>query len=268
MIPTISVDQAIARLEAAIAEAGAERAALATDGDGTLWTHDIGEALFDAILDARLVGEPAREALLAEADAHGVPLADRSDATAIARTLFDAYVALRFPEDRMCAAMAWCMAGMREEALAAFCDDVLLRSFRLRERWIDEAHALLRWAASRSLPIWLVSASPFAVVDRAAALVADAACIAPPRVIAMTPRVAHGVIAPSIEGIWPYGEGKRTALLSALEAEGRVLVAAMGDNVFDAPMLRLAHVPLAIRPKPALTQVAAEVPGLKRLATQ
>lgn len=268
MIPAISVDQAIARLEATIAEVGVDRAALATDGDGTLWTHDVGEALFDEILEAGLVGEPARAALLAEADAHGVNVADRSDPTAIARTLFDAYVALRFPEDRMCAAMAWCMAGMRAEVLAAFCDDVLLRSFRLRERWIAESHELLRWAAARSLPIWLVSASPFAVVDRAAALVADAACIAPPRVIAMTPRLVEGVIAPAIEGIWPYGEGKRTALLSALEHERRVVVAAMGDNVFDAPMLRLSHLPLAIRPKPALARVAAEIPGLLRLAGQ
>lgn len=269
MIPPvaeISGEEALARIERAIAHVGFPNAAVATDGDGTLWTHDIGEALFDAVLDAGLVGEPAHAALAAEAEAHGVPLSGLRDATSVARALFEAYVARRYPEDRMCAAMAWCVAGCTPRELAGFATDLLERSFHLRARLIPESTSLLRQLADRRLPLWLVSASPRAVVEAAAAIVADAVGVPTPRVIAMTPRVIDSKIVPEIEGIWPYGDGKREALESLLD--GKVLVAAMGDNVFDVPMLRSARVPLAIRPKPALAAVASEVPGLMRLATR
>ncbi len=258
----MSVDEAIARLEAA--RASGVPAAFATDGDGTLWTHDVGEALFERVLHAGLVREPARAALLAEARAHGLPIDDAGDAAAIARALFEAYVALKYPEDRMCAAMAWCMAGMRCAELDALCDDLLERSFGLRARLIPEAIAVVRWASSQAIPLWLVSAPPRAVGERAAAIVAAAAGVETPRVLAMTPSLEGDVIRPGIEGAWTYGEGKRIAIEGAIE--GAVVVGAMGDNVFDVPMLQAARVPIAIRPKPALVRAAGQVPGLVRLA--
>jgi len=265
LIPEVSVAEAIARIERALAEVGAERAALATDGDGTLWTHDIGEALFEAVLLEGLVGEQAYDALRAEAEAHGLEIDPTADATAIARAMFQAYAALRFPEDRMCAAMAWCMAGTSTHGLARLCDSMLENHFGLRRRFISESLEILKWAAARDLPIWLVSASPRIVVERAAAVIESALAIPGMRVIAMTPNVSEDVIHPGVAGVWPYGEGKRTALEAALE--GRTVVAAMGDNVFDVPMLLSARVPVAIRPKAALTNVAQTVPGLVRLAT-
>lgn len=262
MIPNAAVADTIARIATAIDEVSPARAALATDGDGTLWTHDIGEALFEAVLDEGYVGEAALEALLAEADAHGVEVEDRQSAPLAARALFHAYVALKYPEDRMCAAMAWCMAGTSTYALSRFCDDVLDRRFGLTKRFITESHEILRYVASRGVPIWLVSASPLAIVE-AAARVIHAAISIPMHVIAMTPNVENDVIRPSIAGTWIYGEGKRTAINAALE--GRTLVAAMGDNVFDVPMLCAARVPIAIRPKPALVNVHTQVAGLVRL---
>lgn len=251
-------------MRASVCEGGAS-AALTTDGDGTLWTHDIGEALFEHVLHAGLVREPGRAALLEEARAHGLDVAPGSDAATIARALFDAYVALTYPEDRMCAAMAWCMAGTRRDELDAACDDVLERSFGLRAKLIPEALAIVRWAASRGVAIWLVSASPRAIVERAAAIVAAEAGVETPRVIAMTPNVEGDVIRPGIAGVWTYGEGKRVALEAALD--GGVAVGAMGDNVFDVPMLQASRVPIAIRPKPALVRAAGQVPGLVRLTT-
>lgn len=263
MIPEISVPEAIARIERAIEEVGAERAAFATDGDGTLWTHDIGEALFEAVLHEGLVGEQALEPLRAEAEAHGLTVENGADATAVARMMFQAYASLKFPEDRMCAAMAWCMAGMSTFGLARFCDSLLENHFGLRRRFIGESLEVLRYAASRNVPIWLVSASPRIVVERAAAIIESALEVPSLRVIAMTPVVVEDVIRPGIAGIWPYGEGKAKALEAALE--GRTIVAAMGDNVFDVPMLLASRVPLAIRPKAALVNVQERVPGLVRL---
>jgi len=265
LIPEISVEGAIAHIERTIEEVGAERAAFATDGDGTLWTQDIGEALFEAVLHDGLVGEQALDALRAEAEAHGLTIENGADATAIARLMFHEYAALRFPEDRMCAAMAWCMAGMSTFGLARFCDSLLENHFGLRKRFIPESLEVLRYAASRKVPIWLVSASPRIVVERAAAIVEDALAIPSLRVIAMTPVIVEDVIRPGITGIWPYGEGKRKALDAALE--GRTVVAAMGDNIFDVPMLLSARVPIAIRPKTALVGVHEQVPGLLRLST-
>lgn len=259
MIPGQSVAEVIARIDREIDE----HSALATDGDGTLWTHDIGEALFEAVLDEGYVGEAALEALLAEADAHGVALESRTDAARVARDLFHAYVALKYPEDRMCAAMTWCMAGTSTYALSRFCDDVLDRRFGLTKRFIAESHAVLHHVASRGVPIWLVSASPLAVVEAAARVVSREANLPPLNVIAMTPSVEDDVIRASIAGTWIYGEGKRTALHAALA--GRKLVAAMGDNVFDVPMLQASRVPIAIRPKPALVNVHTQVAGLVRL---
>lgn len=265
MIPGAEVAEVLARIDAAIDEASPGGSALATDGDGTLWTHDIGEALFEGILAEGYVGEGALAALLAEADAHGLELESREDPIKVAHGLFQAYVALKYPEDRMCAAMAWCMAGMSTFALARYCDDLLERHFVLTKRFISEAHVVLRHVASRGVPIWLVSASPLAVVEAAARIIARELAIAPFSVIAMTPSVELDVIRPSIAGTVIYGEGKRTSLEAALA--GRTLVAAMGDNVFDIPMLQASRVPVAIRPKPALTQVHDRVPGLVRLAT-
>lgn len=265
MIPECSVSEVIARIDRAIEEVGVDRAALATDGDGTLWTNDIGEALFEWILAESYVGENALPALLAEADEHGLELESREDPNKVAHGLFQAYVALKYPEDRMCAAMAWCMAGMSTFALARYCDDLLERHFVLTKRFIAEAHEVLRHVSSRGIPVWLVSASPRAVVESAARIIHRELSIPALSVIAMTPSVVEDVIRPSIYGTVIYGEGKRTSLEEALD--GRTLVCSMGDNVFDVPMLNAARVPVAIRPKPALIRVYDRVPGLVRLAT-
>lgn len=260
-IAPLPLDQAIARIERAIADIGEGRAVLATDGDGTLWTNDIGDALLAAAIEDRRVGTPALSALLAEADAYQVAIADRTDGAAIVRALDDAHRAQRYPEDRMYEVTAWCLAGMRRTDVDAFCADVLDRRFGLRAHFIEESMALLKWAAKR-LPLWLVSASPRPIVERAAAMVGEVIGVVP-SVIAMSPRFVEDAMIAELEGISIYGEGKRRALEAALS--GHELACAMGDNRFDAAMLRASRVPLAIRPKPALEAVAAEVPGLSRL---
>lgn len=264
-IPIVEAGALVDRLEAALeALGGVETAALATDGDGTLWTDDIGEALFHAILERGLVGEDALEPLRAEAVAHGVPTKENAGPVDVARALWDAYVARRYPEDRMCAAMAWCGAGNRNDVYDALSVELLQTSFDLRRHLIREAAHVLRWAAKRGVPVFLVSASPRVVVERAASMIATEYDIEPPRVLAMTPLIEGAVVRPRLVGTWTYGEGKVEALSAELAIGQRRLVGAMGDNVFDAPMLRAACVPIAVRPKPALVQIAASVPGLVR----
>jgi phosphoserine phosphatase len=263
-LETIDGDALEARLDAALdGMGGPDRAALATDGDGTLWTSDVGEALFEQVVERRLVGESARAALLEEARLHGVEVSRAGEgATDIAAAIHSAYVHRRFPEDRVCAMMTWCTAGSTVAALDALSAQMLEGSFDLRARLIPESARVLRWAAARKVPIILVSASPRVVVERAARIVESLYGIALPVVLAMTPKVEAGVMQPSLVGIWTYGEGKAEALSAELAIEQRTLVCAMGDNAFDAAMLRAACVPVAIRPKPALVEVAASIPGL------
>lgn len=255
------------RLDRALAPLGADRAALATDGDGTIWTSDVGEALFDVILDVGWIGEPARAALEAELVHVRKPVHVGGSPADLARGLFTAYLRGAYPEDRMCATMAWCMAGRREADVRALSREMLEGSFALRERLIPEACELVRWAYARGLAVWLVSASPRAVVEEAAVLVGEELGVPTPRVLSMTPCVRDGVILPALDGTPTYGEGKWVALAPALALEGRTLVGALGDNAFDASMLAAAAVPVAIRPKPALLAIAREVPGLVRAQT-
>lgn len=266
-LPVEPVARLVDRLDRALAPIGADRAAFAADGDGTLWTSDVGEALFDVILEVGWIGEPARAALEAELAFVKKPVHLGGTPAELARGLFTAYLRGAYAEDRMCAAMAWCTAGRREEDVRGLARELLEGAFGLRERLIAEACELLRWAYDRGLAAWIVSASPRPVVEEAASIVADELGVPTPRVLSMTPAVRDGIILPALDGTPTYGEGKWQALGPALADERRTLLAALGDNAFDAAMMRAAQVPIAIRPKPALLAIAAEVPGLVRADT-
>lgn len=252
------VARLVSRLEVALHGVGGDarhgRVVLAADGDGTLWTGDVGDALFEEALAQGWVTEAARPALLAEARAHGV--AAEGDAATIARALDVAHREGRYPEDRAYAMMAWCMAGMREEALRAAAHELLLGAFGLHDRLIPEAIALLTWASTRRVPILVISASPRAIVGPAAELVRQRIGGGVVEVRSMTPTLLDGVIQPAIDGPIVYGEGKVAAL--AERREGRHVLAALGDSRFDLPMLALAEFAVAIRPKPTLLASAPE----------
>jgi phosphoserine phosphatase len=246
------------------------KAAIATDGDGTLWTNDVGEALFAALLETNdahgWIGEPAHMRLMDELETYVPELTLPASPADIARTLYAHYLSGGYPEDRVCAMMTWCMAGTPVTVLAAFAAQMLATTFDLKSKLIPEAGRVLQWAHRRGVPTLLVSASPRVVVELAAKMAAESLEIPTPPVLAMTPKVDAGLIRPELVGTWTYGEGKAIALSEALAVDQRRLVAAMGDNVFDAQMLRAACVPIAIRPKPALVNIAESVPGLVRAA--
>lgn len=267
LIARQAVERILERLDREVPSlGGASSCAVATDGDGTLWTSDVGEALFEEVLRRDLVGAPALESLRAEARDQGLRVG-AEHAGRLAREMWEAYVAGRFSEERMCAVMTWCVAGQSLDALHALCTEMLEGPFDLRTRIIREAGEVVRWAAARGIPVFLVSASPRPVVERAALIVADELSVPIPRVLAMTPRTEGSVIVPGTVGVLPYGEGKIVALERELLLQDRKLLCAMGDNAFDAHMLRAARVPIAIRPKAALTEIAHSVAGLVRAST-
>lgn len=272
-IPSLETGALIDRLDRALDELGGpSRVALATDGDGTLWTSDVGEALFHALLETndehRWIEAAAAPLLMQELEAYVPELTVPSEPVDVARALYSQYLSGGYPEDRVCAMMTWCVAGTRLSALSEFASDLLVTSFDLKNKLIREAGRVLQWAHGRGVEIFLVSASPRIVVEHAARMAAEALELPVPVVLAMTPEVEAGVIRPALVGTWTYGEGKATAIAQALAAAKKDLVASMGDNVFDAQMLRAARVPIAVRPKPALVKIASTVPNLVQAAVE
>jgi phosphatidylglycerophosphatase C len=251
-VQTATVEDVFARIdEIARKEPGG---AIATDGDGTLWSGDIGEDFFEALVEHGRFESVAHEAMVREAtlgklDASGT-------AVDVARRIHAAYLDGTFDEERVCEIMTWAFAGWPQREVDAFAATVFERA-AVRDRLHGETIAAVGLARARGIDVYLVSASPRAIVEEAARHIGiDPACI-----VAATERCdAHGVVLAEVHRPIPYGPGKVAHLEQRLG--DRPLYAAFGDNAFDVAMLRKARVPVAIRPKARLVERAAEVPGL------
>jgi phosphatidylglycerophosphatase C len=241
----------------AAARAASPGGVLACDGDGTLWSGDVGEDLFHALVAKGPILPAAYAQLSAEAKEHG--LSAEGPAQDVARRIYEAYLAQKFPEERVCELMAWAFADWTREAVASFARDVVAEA-GLAARLHPEVTETLAWARGQGIEILVVSASPRAVVEEAV----RRAGVEATHVLAATPcfegeRMLAAVLRPI-----PYGPGKVAAIRKA--AGARTLYAAFGDNAFDVAMLREAKIPVAVRPKARLRERAAEVPGLVEIA--
>ncbi len=231
---------------------------VATDGDGTLWTGDVGEDLFHAFLEGGRVEPAALEGLRRTARHHD--LSDAGSGVDIARRIYAAYLAGGYAEERMCELMTWCFAGWTRAEVAGFARHVVDWG-RLAERLHEEVHDVLDRARAAGLGALLVSASPLAVVREAGARVG----FGEEEVVAAVARFEGEVMLPEVEAPIPYGPGKVSRLLERI-GERRPVYAAFGDNAFDVALLASARVPVAVRPKPRLRARASEVAGLVELA--
>jgi phosphoserine phosphatase len=133
---------------------------------------------------------------------------------------------------------------------------------KIRERLHEEVATVLRALQGEGVEVFLVSASPRAIVEAAAEVVG----IAGANVIAATPKHDAQGIAPEVLRPIPYATGKVARLRERLGA--RRLYAAFGDNAFDVAMLASAEIGVAVRPKPKLRERASEVPGIVELARE
>jgi phosphatidylglycerophosphatase C len=251
-----NADQVWARIEAAARATGG--GVVASDGDGTLWSGDVGEDLFHELVERGAIADAALEALRREAREH-----DLSDAGAgpdVARRIYAAYREGHFPEERVCEVMTWCFAGWTRSRVEAFARDVVDRC-GLEARLHGEVLHVLARARAAGIKTLLVSASPLAVVVAAGARVGFAA----DEVVAARARFDGDVMLPEVERPIPYGPGKVSRLLERI-GPGGTLYAAFGDNAFDVALLASARIGVAVRPKPQLRQRAHEVTGLVELS--
>ncbi len=228
--------------------------ALAFDGDGTIWSGDIGEDFFDAFVKTGKLEEVAKRALAVEAEKER--LETRGSGAEIAHRIHAAYLAGTFPEERVCEIMTWACAGWKKADIDAFSHRVI-EEVGLRKRLHGEAMTVIREAHAMGIDVFIVSASPRTIVDAAAPIVG----IDPGFTIAATEACdASGVVKPEVLRPIPYDQGKVARLRERLGT--RPLFAAFGDNAFDVPLLQEAKLAFAIRPKQRLLDRFAEVPGI------
>jgi phosphatidylglycerophosphatase C len=250
-----SADQVWARIAA---ESTLHRGGvIASDGDGTLWSGDVGEDLFHELIERGPIADLALEGMRRQALEHA--LSDAGSGPDVARRIEAAYHAGHFPEERLSEIMTWCFAGWTRGRVEAFAHHVVDRC-ALEGRLQHEVLHVLDRARAAGIPTLLVSASPAAVVVAAGARIG----FAPDQVVAARARFDGEVMLPEVERPIPYGPGKVSRLLERIGARG-TLYAAFGDNAFDVALLASARIGVAVRPKTRLRQRAHEVPGLVEL---
>jgi len=232
---------------------------VATDGDGTLWSGDVGDDVFHAMLDRGELRAAAVETIANVASQHGVSAS--GEGKAVLQRVYEAYRSGAFDERSMYELMAIAFGGWTRDEVRTFVCDVLEREGLARRIHAELAH-LVAWFKAEGLRVVLVSASPRYVVEEAAAF----AGIDRRDVVAVTPHWKDDVMLTDVERPIPYADGKVSGLRR--HAGDAPLIAAFGDNAFDFAMLAESAVPIAIRPKQRLLDRAADLPRLVRLAEE
>ncbi|MDX2055370.1 MAG: HAD family hydrolase [Polyangiaceae bacterium] len=249
----VAAEDIRARLEVGLRARGAEACVVTFDGDGTLWSGDVGEDVFLEAVTERALTEAARPALFECALAHQV--STKGDANDIARSIFEAYRAHAFPERLVCEVMTWCYAGMTLGDLHTLTRQALTRT-SLPSRYNQTLLPLLQFVRDHGVRTVVISASPQAIIE----LAVEPLGFQAEEVVAAVPVVLSGSIQSRMAGPTPYAEHK-------VEAGRRHFgdahwLGCFGDNIFDAEMLRAAEVPVAVSPKPALRAALGSVPGI------
>jgi phosphatidylglycerophosphatase C len=238
---------------------------VAFDGDGTLWSGDVGEDLFHALIGHKDFRPAAREQMAH--DLREFALHDDGDGTRLAERVYAEYLAGRFPEERICELMTWCCAEWTRAEVDDFAHRLLGSGDALRGRLHREAIHVLEWAKKEKLDIFLVSASPRPIVEAAAKIVGiDARHVAAATAIYEKDREQADRMIAKVHRPIPYGPGKVRALREIIGE--RALYAAFGDNAFDVALLNEAFIPVAVRPKPRLRDRAGEVKMLVEIARE
>lgn len=248
---TISVSELGERLDALRNEGPA---AVAFDADGTLWSGDVGEDVFEAVVGRNEIREEARPAIEALLRRHGI--VRRGDTpSAAAGAALDAFRAGRLSHLDACELMTWGYAGFMVSDLAQTARQVLDEK-RLSDRLHPELEPIIAWARSRSVRMIIVSASPRIIVEIAGARFG----FAPADIVAADPVIRNARIEGAMERPLPFGPTKRRAA-EALLGNARLL-AGFGDSDYDLDMMQAAALAVAVRPKPSLLRALATAPNV------
>lgn len=246
----------VARLDSHLARHENLAPLLVFDGDGTLWSGDVGEDVFETAVESGLIMDVAANALRALAGDYGFETAGTP--SAVADRLYRAYLRGDFPERPVTEMMVWCYAGWNYDALASFSRDVL-RARGIASRYNPSVVEIVGWARARGLRSVVISASPEPVVEAAV----EPLGLGSDDVVAGAPRRKAGRVLTELSRPLPYGADK---VRTGRTAFGRTpWLAVFGDSDFDFEMLAEAEQPVAVHPKPALRARLGELSGVVEL---
>jgi phosphatidylglycerophosphatase C len=231
---------------------------VAFDADGTLWSGDVGDDLWHAMLERDAFLPAAHSALARVASEAGLEAS--GSPTVLAKSIASAQAREIVSEERAVEVVAWALAGRTEPEVKSFVQEVLARA-AISQRLHPESLHVLRALQQLGIAVYVVSASPRAIVEQAVLALG----IEPSHVIAASAAFENDVMVAGLREPLPFGQGKVHGLRQY--APDQPLLAAFGDNYFDTAMLREAEVPVAVRPKPKLRASADAVPGLVELAS-
>jgi phosphoserine phosphatase len=223
---------------------------LAFDADGTLWSGDVGEDVFEFACGNALLREPPREALARLAGSFGFP--ERGSSSELALSLYAGYRRGEVPELLMCEIMTWAYAGFGGDELGALAREALIAE-QLPSRARPVLNHIFDYARSRSFRTVVISASPRLIVVeglRLAGIEVDA--IGAAEAAHASDRIEPGLLHPV-----PYGPEK--PVVGARLLRSHDWLASFGDNAFDVEMLKKARIGVAVFPKPALVSRLGEL---------
>jgi phosphoserine phosphatase len=223
---------------------------LAFDADGTLWSGDVGDDVFETAYEGGLIREAARNALTRVCSVHA--LSTSGSPSDLARRLHTANRRGALDELLTCEVMTWGYAGFGVDELR----ELARRAFSER-RLVDRVRRVLTpirdFAGREGLRVVVISASPEIVVEEGLRVAEiEVAALGAARVA-----VSGGVIEPRLDGRVPYGPEKCVAGARILGSHD--WLGSFGDNAFDVEMLRAARIGVAVHPKPALVARLGEL---------
>jgi phosphatidylglycerophosphatase C len=246
-----------ALLDRLTAMGGGPDAALCFDADGTLWSGDVGEDMFEFALENRLLRTDALPHLHGLAQLSQLEL--EAEANAQARSLLHAFRQGALPERAACEMMALGFAGWEPQALSEQIERALNRA-QLGTRLFNALAEVFAWAKASGTQVYVISASPDFVVHSAVVHWG----LSPEQVAACAPSVIDGRLSSQLGYPLPYAEDKVRAARKLMGS--RRWLASFGDSGFDRAMLEAASIGIATRPKMSLQRCLPELPTVYVLA--
>ena|SRR5689334_5667945 len=202
-------------------------AVAAFDCDGTLWSDDAGEAFFDWELQQNLLSDEIVD---------------------WARARYAAYRAGRVSEEAMCGEMVTMHRGLGEPEISRMAARFFDEYFA--ENIFPEMQTLVQELSRQGCDVWAVSSTNEWII-RAAMRHFQ---LPESRVIASCARVVNGQVTGQLIQV-PSGEGKCRAIQQTI---GKAPDAAFGNSIWDAAMLGIARVAVAVNPTPELEKLATK----------
>lgn len=197
------------------------------DCDGTLWSGDAGERLFDWELRRGVFPQ---------------------EIVRWARARYADYRAGKVSEDDMCGEMVTIHKGLKESEVLRLCEQFFEEYFV--KRIFREMQELIGELQRSGCDVWAVSSSNEWLIRVAMKRFG----IAEKKILAASAEVNRGVVTDRLICV-PSGPGKPKAILEVI---GKSPDVAFGNSRWDADMLSIASHAFAVNPNPDLEEMAQQ----------